>query len=453
MSSIAANPPAITVSRLNRDVKRLLESHFDFVWVEGELSNLARPASGHWYFSLKDDGAQVRCAMFRRANARLRFDPGDGDAVRVRARVSLYEARGDFQLIVEFMEAAGAGALQARFEALRARLDSEGLFAAERKRPLPATPRRLGIVSSASGAALRDMLTVLRRRCPLIAVAVFPVPVQGDAAAPAICEALERANRWHASGALPLDALIVGRGGGSLEDLWAFNEESVARAIAASALPVVSAVGHEVDVTIADLVADRRAPTPSAAAELLSPDQADWLLRLRQLEQALRNGIGRQLRAQHRELAHLRARLKDPGAQLRERAQRLDDLELRLAAAGRRATREQAQRLARLGDRLRHRDPRPRLARLQDRLTMARERLGQSARRDLEHRRERLRRLASLLESLSPLATLGRGYALLSDDDGRLLRRADAVSVGDPLEARLARGRLGLRVERVDDDG
>ena len=285
MRTTASTPPAISVSVLAREVKTLLESHFDFVWVEGEISNLARPASGHWYFSLKDDNAQVRCAMFRRANQRLRFTPENGDAVRLRARVSLYEARGDFQLIVEFLEPAGAGALQARFEALRAKLEAEGLFAAERKRPLPTAPAHLGIITSATGAALHDMLTVLRRRCPLIRVSVLPVPVQGVEAAPAVCAAIARANRWHESGAIPFDALIVGRGGGSLEDLWAFNEESVARAIAGSALPVVSAVGHETDITIADLVADQRAPTPSAAAELLSPDQADWRLRLAQLTQ------------------------------------------------------------------------------------------------------------------------------------------------------------------------
>ena len=215
MCTTVSTPPAISVSVLAREVKTLLESHFDFVWVEGEISNLARPASGHWYFSLKDDNAQVRCAMFRRANQRLRFTPENGDAVRLRARVSLYEARGDFQLIVEFLEPAGAGALQARFEALRAKLEAEGLFAAERKRPLPTAPAHLGIITSATGAALHDMLTVLRRRCPLIRVSVLPVPVQGVEAAPAVCAAIARANRWHESGAIPFDALIVGRGGGS----------------------------------------------------------------------------------------------------------------------------------------------------------------------------------------------------------------------------------------------
>lgn len=450
MQPVAPPPPAISVARLNREVKTLLESHFDFIWVEGEISNLARPGSGHWYFTLKDDEAQVRCAMFRRANSRLRAQPKDGDLVRVRARVSLYGARGEFQLIAEFLEPAGAGALQARFEALRGKLAAEGLFAQERKRPLPAAPQHLGIITSATGAALRDILTVLERRCPLIAVSVLSVPVQGEAAAPALCAALARANRWQRSGVLALDALIIGRGGGSLEDLWAFNEESVARAIVASELPVVSAVGHEVDVTIADLAADRRAPTPSAAAELLSPDQADWLLRLRQLEEGLLRGISRQLRTQRRELAHLAARLKHPGALLRERAQRLDDLEARLLRARRQAGLRTVQRLARLEDRLLRQDPRPRLARLADRAGAARSRLEHAARRDLERRQQRLARLASVLESLSPLATLGRGYAILSREDGTILRRAGSTAPGDRVSARLGEGQLKLRVESVE---
>ncbi|KGE05023.1 exodeoxyribonuclease VII large subunit [Pseudohaliea rubra] len=455
MQTTASSPPAVSVSRLAREVKTLLESHFDFVWVEGEISNLARPASGHWYFSLKDDGAQVRCAMFRRANQRLRFTPENGDAVRLRARVSLYEARGDFQLIVEYLEPAGAGALQARFEALRAKLEAEGLFAAERKLPLPAAPAHLGIITSATGAALQDMLTVLRRRCPLIRVSLLPVPVQGVEAAPALCAAIARANRWQESGAACFDALIVGRGGGSLEDLWAFNEESVARAIADSALPVVSAVGHETDITIADLVADQRAPTPSAAAELLSPDQADWRLRLAQLDEALTRSMARQLRDAGRELAHLRARLKHPGTLLRERAQRLDDLEGRLARAQASAFQREHRRLDRLTERLLRRDPRPRLARLGDRLDDAEHRLRQAMSHGLVRRQERLSRLAALLDSLSPLATLGRGYAILTDESGAILRRARDTSVGDAVGARLAEGRLALRVEgveRVEED-
>ena len=271
----SGNPPTLTVGQLNREARRLLESHFDYLWVEGEISNFAAPSSGHWYFSLKDSGAQVRCAMFRNRNQHMRVKPANGMAIRLRCRVSLYEGRGEFQLIVEHLEHAGAGALQAAFERLRDKLQAEGLFAAERKRALPEEVRTLGVITSATGAAIHDVLTVLRRRCPGMQVLLLPVAVQGEAAAGEIAAALARANRWQAAGEAHFDALLVTRGGGSLEDLWAFNEEVVARAIAASALPVVSAVGHEVDISIADMVADQRAPTPSAAAELLSPDQRE----------------------------------------------------------------------------------------------------------------------------------------------------------------------------------
>ncbi|MFW5824439.1 MAG: exodeoxyribonuclease VII large subunit, partial [Marinobacter sp.] len=261
-------PRALTVSELARQVRHLLESSFMQVWVEGELSSLSRPSSGHWYFSLKDQRAQVRCAMFRGFNQRVRPLPKEGDQVRIRGRVSLYESRGDFQIIVEHMEPAGLGALQQAFDALKARLQAEGLFAPERKKPLPAMPRHIGVVTSPTGAAIHDILIVLGRRCPGIPVTLYPTPVQGQTATASIVAAIQRAVRHGQA-----DVLIIGRGGGSLEDLWCFNEEAVARAIAACPIPTVSAVGHEVDVTIADFVADLRAPTPSAAAEKISPDQ------------------------------------------------------------------------------------------------------------------------------------------------------------------------------------
>ena len=303
----------LTVTQLNRQVKRLLESNFDFIWVEGELSNFARPASGHWYFSLKDADCQVRCAMFRNRNQRVRQVPANGEAVRLRARVSLYEGRGEFQLIVEHLEPAGAGALQLAYEALKEKLRSEGLFEAGRKRPLPSFPSRIGVITSPSGAAIRDILSVFRRRYPGLESDVLPVPVQGAEAAPAICRALELANQWHAAGSRYFDVLVVGRGGGSLEDLWAFNEESVARAIVASALPVVSAVGHEVDFTIADFVADARAATPSASAELLSPEALEWLAQFRALERQLARATQRRISDSAQVLNHLRRLLRHPG--------------------------------------------------------------------------------------------------------------------------------------------
>ncbi len=440
-------PVTLTVSELNRQARVLLESHFDFVWVEGEVSNFAAPSSGHWYFSLKDGDAQVRCAMFRNRNQRLRFTPGNGDHIRLRARVSLYEGRGEFQLIGEFMEPAGAGALQAAFEALKAKLLAEGLFDTARKRPLPASVSRLGVVTSPTGAAIHDILTVLQRRSPAIEVYILPVQVQGEGAAAQIAAAIARANRWQGEGRIALDALIVGRGGGSLEDLWAFNEEVVARAIAASELPVVSAVGHEVDFTIADMVADARAATPSAAAELLSPDRREQLAILAKLETDLRRLVGRKLADARTRLEHLRARLKHPGAQLREQAQRLDDLEQRLqrAQANLLASRQGELRL--LESRLLAASPLPRLQQSRRDLAASRQRMDAAMQDRLRNTGQQLAHYANLLESLSPLAVLARGYSILTDEHGQVVGDAGAVKRGDTLEARLARGRLRVTVE------
>lgn len=445
-------PETITPSELNRRVRGLLESSFAFLWVEGEISNFAAPSSGHWYFSLKDDNAQVRCAMFRNRNQRLRFRPENGDQVRLRARVSLYEGRGEFQLIVEHMEQAGAGALQAAFEALKAKLLAEGLFGPARKRPLPAQVAHLGVVTSATGAAIQDILTVLRRRWPATAVHILPVPVQGEGAAPAIAAAIARANRLAASGEVPLEALIVGRGGGSLEDLWAFNEEQVARAIAASELPVISAVGHEVDFSIADMVADARAATPSAAAEMISPDREEWLARLGQLELGLQRQIRRRLAEARQQLDHLRQRLRHPGQRLREQSQRLDELEQRLVRAQRQQLQRHQGRLALLESRLRGRSPLPRVERLRERLAALERRLEAGMRNELARAGSRLGQLAQLLDSVSPLATLGRGYAILTDARGQVLRDARDTAPGAALDAQLARGRLALTVERVLDE-
>lgn len=443
-----AEIPSFTVAQLNREVRRLLEGHFDFIWVEGEIGNFAAPSSGHWYFTLKDSAAQVRCAMFRNRNQRVRLKPASGLAVRLRCRVSLYEGRGDFQLIVEHMEHAGAGALQAAFEALKARLQAEGLFDLARKRALPADLQTLGVITSPTGAAIHDVLTVLRRRCPSLRVYLLPVPVQGEAAAPAIVEALARANRWAAAGELALDALLLTRGGGSLEDLWAFNEESVARAIAASTLPVVSAVGHEVDISIADLVADQRAPTPSAAAELLSPDTQAWLSRLNQLERQLTGLMRHRLADAGRELNHLQQRLRHPGALLREQAQRLDELEQRMIRAQRQTLRQNQSRAALLQQRLQGRNPAQRVGQHQRDVVALQQRLQRAMQARLERARTRLAHVGQLLDSVSPLATLQRGYAILTTESGEVVRSAEQVTPGDTLRARLAEGRLQLTVER-----
>jgi exodeoxyribonuclease VII large subunit len=445
-----SSPPSLTVSQLNRQARVLLESHFDFVWVEGEISNFVVPSSGHWYFSLKDGSAQVRCAMFRNRNQRLRIKPANGDHIKLRCRVSLYEGRGEFQLIVEHLEQAGAGALQAAFEQLKGKLLAEGLFDPKRKQALPESVAHLGVITSPTGAAIHDILTVLKRRCPGIAVSVLPVAVQGEGAAQQIVAAIERANRWQDEGKVDFDALIVGRGGGSLEDLWAFNEEIVARAIAASRLPIVAAVGHEVDFSIADMVADQRAPTPSAAAELLSPDQREWLQRLQAIEISLVRLVKRKLADSALKLTHLRQRLKHPGAQLREQAQRLDELEQRLLLAQKNLLQHRNSELALLASRLHARSPLPRVRQLQGDVKQQQQRLRAAMQHKLEQAGSELARLAGLLDSLSPLATLQRGYAIVTDPDGKVLTDAASVKVGDEVNARLAKGRLGLTVREID---
>lgn len=398
------NRPVLRPAQLNALARDLLEGGFPAVWVEGELSGLARPGSGHLYFTLKDERAQVRCAMFKQKAQFLRFAPRDGLQVLVRGRLTLYEPRGDCQLVLEHMEEAGEGALRRAFEALKAKLDAEGLFAEERKRPLPRFVRRLGVLTSPSGAVIRDIESVLARRWPLLEVELLPVPVQGATAAPAIARMLRAA---YAAGRH--DALLLARGGGSLEDLWCFNDEALLRCIAESPVPVVAAIGHEVDFTLADFVADLRAPTPSAAAELLVPDRAAMQARLVQAHAMLARQLARRIE-----------RLR----------QRTDHAGLRL----------QAQR------------PQRRLERGRERAAGLRSRLEAALGRGLQARVGRLRELARGLHVASPLATLERGYAILQREDGHAVRAADEVAAGEVLHARLARGGLRLRVEDPPTD-
>ncbi|MEH6590583.1 MAG: exodeoxyribonuclease VII large subunit [Halioglobus sp.] len=440
-------PPTLTVSQLNRQARSLLEGHFDFVWVSGEISNFVAPSSGHWYFSLKDGTAQVRCAMFRNRNQRVRFSPGNGDAIKLRCRVSLYEGRGEFQLIVEHMEPEGAGALQAAFEALKAKLSSEGLFEPSKKQQLPTYVQHLGVITSPTGAAVHDILTVLKRRAPSIEVSILPVAVQGDAAAGEICTAIASANKWHREGKIKLDALIVGRGGGSLEDLWAFNEEVVARAIAASELPIVSAVGHEIDFSIADMVADQRAATPTAAAELLSPDQREQLAQLATAEMTLRRLITGQLSNATTRLSHLKQRLKHPGHLLREQSQRLDELEQRLTFAHSAASRQRHSQLALLQSRLHAHSPAQRLSKLAGETNHLNYRLQEAIERKLQDSNARFSHMAQLLDKLSPLRILDRGYSILTNDKGAVVKSAETVKQGQMLTARLAQGTLSVEVK------
>lgn len=431
----------LTVSQLNARARSLLEEVFPRIWVEGELSNLSRPSSGHMYFTLKDSKAQVRCALFRQHAARVRLDLRDGLLIRARGRVSLYEGRGDYQLILDSIEPAGDGALRQAFEALKAKLQAEGLFDAASKRTLPTHPRRIGVITSPSGAAVRDIISVFGRRAPFVELVVVPTPVQGRDAAPQIVKALQLADR---SG---FDALIMARGGGSLEDLWPFNEEAVVRALHACVTPTVCAVGHETDVSISDFVADVRAPTPSAAAELLSPDQQAMLSQLervqRQLRQCMRAHLGREQAA----LDSLRKRLRHPGERLSQQAQKLDDLELRLRRAQMQQQLRFTQRFERLQGRLQAQHPGQTLELLRQQLAHLDQRLPRAIHQSLETHRQRLGNLGQTLHLVSPLATLGRGYSILLDQQGRAVRSHTDARPGQRLEARLSDGRLALRVE------
>ncbi|MEB6605932.1 exodeoxyribonuclease VII large subunit [Aeromonas sanarellii] len=438
-----------TVTRLNSAVRMILEQDLGLVWLTGELSNLAMPSSGHWYFSLKDMSAQVRCAMFKGNNRRVPFRPQDGMQVLVQARVSLYEPRGDYQLIIESMQPAGDGMLALRFEELKRRLGAEGLFDEGRKRPLPREPRAVGLVTSATGAALYDMLTVLGRRAPDLPVFIYPTQVQGSAATAQIVAAIALANRR-----AEVDVLIVGRGGGSLEDLWCFNEEAVARAIAHSTIPVVSAVGHEVDVTISDFAADLRAPTPSAAAELVAPDSSARAQRLVHLHQRLTQAMTRHQTAARHGFVLLQKRLEhqDPKRRLEQQSQRLDELDRRLQQLLASRLHLGERRLANLELRLQAQSPEKHLAAGKRRHQLAEERLHAliARRRDLAS--HRLAMLSARLDGVSPLATLGRGYAIVRTPSGEVISRAGQVSAGQPLVTTLAEGRLRVRVEEVDND-
>jgi exodeoxyribonuclease VII large subunit len=440
-------PAVYSVTRLTREIRQVLESALGTVVVEGEVSNFKAAASGHWYFNLKDEGAQIRCIMFRQAAQGVRFQVEDGLQVRVRGRVTVYEARGEYQIQALVLEPQGVGALQLAFEQLKAKLEAEGLFDPARKRPLPFLPRGIGIVTSPQGAAIRDMLTVLERRFPGLPVLIYPARVQGAGAAQEIAAGIAALGRLAEEQAL--DVLIVGRGGGSVEDLWAFNEEAVARAIHASRVPVISAVGHEVDFTIADFVADMRAPTPSAAAELAVPNRADLLAAAGALRTQLVNRVRGWIERLRERRESLRARLSSPEAGVYQLQQRLDDLSGRLQTA-------QAVRLRQIAERVRGGRDKLLLLRPDRLMPQSREtvrglerRLRPALRTHLARLRERLEAQAGLLDSLSPLTVLGRGYAVLLTAAGKPLRSVRQAAPGDALAVRLHDGGLDTRVEAV----
>jgi len=440
-----------SVARLNREVRLLLEQGLAVIWVEAELSNFSQPASGHWYFTLKDKEAQIRGAMFRQRNMHLGFTPKSGQLVLVRGRVSLYEPRGDYQMIAEHMEEAGVGALKREFERLKARLAAEGLFAPELKRPLPAFPRRIGVITSPTGAAIRDVLHILRRRYPPAQVLIYPTPVQGAAAVPALIQALQRASQR-----AECDVLILARGGGSLEDLWAFNDEGVARAIRACAVPVVSGIGHEIDFTIADFVADVRAPTPSGAAELVVPDRQELLNALRRIGERLVQSGRRELRTATQLLQNLRHRLQrtHPGVRLQQGAQRLDELEQRMRKALQAQVQRQNIRVGLALNLLLRASPAQRLSRLNARSAELNIRLQHAVRQQMQAIEHRLKLAGSRLDSVSPLATLARGFAIVTHADGSVITDAASVAPGEEILARVQHGALRARVTgRTPEEG
>lgn len=478
----------LTVSALNEQVRDLLENRFPQIWVEGEISNLSRPSSGHLYFTLKDPGGQISAAMFRGNNRFLGFNPKDGMQVLVRAKLSLYPARGSYQLIVDQMEEAGLGALRRAFDALRLKLQAEGLFDAERKRPLPKHIRHLAVITSPSGAAIQDIISVLGRRFPGLAVTVIPSPVQGKEAPAALIHALQLANQHP-----DFDVVLLARGGGSLEDLWAFNDEGLARTIAESRLPVISGVGHETDFTIADFVADIRAPTPSAAAELLSQDAIFMAGVIRGFQQRLTRAMQGRLQQQQQKLQHLQARLRHPGQRLQDSMQRLDNLDIRLQQAALRLLTTQQQRVASLTQRLYAQHPAQRIRQaaqrldnlqqrlqreqqrtlqhakqqlqtlvqrlhaqqpgqriipLQERTTMLETRLQRAMLQELKNHKVRLQHLAERAQLASPLAILSRGYAVIESEKG-ILRSVTQIETGDTVQARLSDGTISATVTAI----
>lgn len=444
--STLQSPSIYTVSRLNQSVRLLLEREMGQVWISGEISNFSQPASGHWYFTLKDDTAQVRCAMFRNSNRRVTFRPQHGQQVLVRANITLYEPRGDYQIIVESMQPAGEGLLQQKYEQLKTKLAAEGLFDQQFKQPLPSPAHCVGVITSKTGAALHDILHVLKRRDPSLPVVIYPTAVQGDDAPGQIVRAIELANSR-----AECDVLIVGRGGGSLEDLWSFNDERVARAIFASRIPVVSAVGHETDVTIADFVADLRAPTPSAAAEIVSRNQLELLRQVQTMQQRLEMAMDYFLAGRNRRFSLLNHRLQQQHPQLRLARQQtvLERLQQRMHNALDTQLKRASTRQQRILQRLNQQNPQPRIYRAQTRVQQLEYRLAQTVRAQLGGTRERFATAIAHLEAVSPLATLARGYSVTTSPSGEVLKKTGQVKTGDTLTTRLNDGWVESEISQI----
>ena len=441
--NLEASANTLSVTELNGKARRLLEINFNNVRVEGEISGLTRPSSGHWYFTLKDKQSQVRCAMFRNRTQTLQFVPTEGMLLTVRGRVSLYEGRGDYQLIVEHMDNTGTGDLQKTFQTLKTKLAAEGLFDITHKQHLPRHPTHIGVITSPTGAAIRDILTVLRRRFPAIPVTIIPSSVQGAQAKHELVSAIKlakNANRF--------DVLIISRGGGSLEDLWPFNEELVARAIYECPIPIVSAVGHEIDFTIADSVADRRAATPSAAAEILSPDRQAILSQLNLLSRKLTTLTRHRLQLNQKELDNLQKRLRHPRDRLIDSSQRLDDLEIRLRQAITLRLERARSRFDRARERAHQQNPQQKLELLRNRNEQIEQKLTQLMLNSLERRQLKLEKVSGELNAISPLATLSRGYAITTAGES-IVRSSRQLQIGGRVTTRFSKGAAICKIEKI----
>ena len=435
----SSNREILSISELNKTVKGLLETEFSFIYVEGEISNFSRPSSGHWYFTLKDEKAQIRCAMFRNQNRSVPFEPKNGQQVVLYGKVTLYEGRGDFQIITSSLELSGDGELRRSFERLKASLQKEGFFDQQKKKAIPKFPKKIAVITSPSGAAIKDIFSVVYRRFPALGMTVIPTQVQGEEAVPQIVNAIETANKQNSL----YDLILLSRGGGSLEDLWAFNTEPVAKAIFSSSIPVVSAVGHETDFTISDFVADLRAPTPSSAAEQITPDAELLKNDILETSDRLIRAARRAIDSRQNELSHLIRRIRHPNSRLNEFAQRLDELERRMLSQVSNLIRIKNSKLAER----KIQSPIQKILQINDRVKQLSRVMTQSHATLIKNRQASLNEKSSQLEALSPLATLKRGYAIVSEEaNGKIVRNSDEIAEGEKLRIRLSNGALTAKV-------
>ena len=437
-------PEILTVTQLNRRARLTIERQFETIWVSGELSNLSRPKSGHWYFTLKDEKAQVRCAMFANRNRSIQIQPADGQQVLLRGKVSLYEGRGDFQIIADQIEAAGEGALRQAFEQLKVKLSNEGIFSAETKKPIPESPRHIAVISSKSGAALQDVLSVWRRRYPIVRVTVIPSIVQGKEAETALINAIDNAEE------IKPDAILLTRGGGSLEDLWCFNSEALARRINRCGIPLVSAVGHEIDITIADFVADLRAPTPSAAAEMLTPDALDLLQDLKRAQEMITDRARDEIEKRRLTISAKRAQLIDPSSYIQQASQRTDGLFERISIAARSELGQTTQRLNNIEIRLKLVQPGNLVNQLYEEVRALYKRLGPGVTRIVRGQANKLDGLARTLDGVSPLPTMRRGYSIVRNKANEILKSSEKLRPGEKINLQFIDGNAIAEVESID---